>query len=574
MTVSPVARPYSDVELDQLWVGSRRVAAMAFEVFDDVAFYWFLMSVLITFLAPATCIAINGQLRTNRSRRCDWTADLQSCRSKNALLNKHKARDRMNNLFSVQSLLFWGGWLVFVYLLTQITAKQGLEMASFDPFKILEIEGDAEPSEVKKAFRKLSLKWHPDKNPGDKDAEQKFILISKAHEVLTDEKTRENYEKYGNPDGYHGTSVTIGLPSFLTAKENELGILVVYFVLLIVVIPLVVGLWWRKSQKYLEDGIMQGTAYRFWRQLQENTAAKYIPGILASALEYQELVPRKNFQAADLDRLYKAVQEHFVKNQGDTIPDILKVKTLLYAFLLHEKIPPSLHEDLNTILEHLQTLLQGLLNISLDQRFVTSTCHILEFSQLVTQAIWFHDPQAVARQVPHLTERQLRVLAKQKTAITTSAQLKELDDDKKAELLRDLPEAARADVETVIQNIADVDVQLKWDVEDEEGIYENDVINLTVRVERKHYPDDYTRLADQDEASDPILNKAERTEEEVDAELAKLDSDEAREARKEELLEEDRELWFAKQERRRELARSRARGGKGWFAAGAPPRVV
>lgn len=547
---------------------------MAFEVFDDVAFYWFLMSVLITFLAPATCIAVNGQLRTNRSRRCDWTADLQSCRSKNAQINKHKARDRMSNFFSVQSLLFWGGWLVFMYLLTQITAKQGLEMASFDPFKILEIEGDAEPSEIKKAFRRLSLQWHPDKNPGDKEAEQKFILIAKAHEVLTDEKTRDNYEKYGNPDGYHGTSVTIGLPSFLTAKENELGILVVYFVLLIVVIPLVVGLWWRKSSKYLEDGIMQGTAYRFWRQLQENTAAKYIPGILASALEYQELLPRKNFQAADLDRLFKAVQEHFVKNQGDTIPDILKVKTLLYAFLLHERIPPSLSDDLDLILEHLPTLLQGLLNISLDQRFVASTCNILDFSQLVTQAIWFHEPQAVVRQLPHLTDRQLRAFAKQKATVTQTAQLKELDDEKRDELFKELDDEKRRDIEVVVRNIADIDVQLKWEVEDEEGIHEGDVINLTVRVDRKHYPDDYTRLADQDEATDPILTKAEMSEEEVDEILAKIDDAEQREAKKEELLEQDRELWFAKQERRRELARSRARGGKGWFAAGAPPRVV
>ena len=49
--------------------------------------------------------------------------------------------------------------------------------------------------------------------------------------------------RYGNPDGYHGTSVTIGLPSWLTNKDNELAILVAYFVALIVVIPTVVGLW-------------------------------------------------------------------------------------------------------------------------------------------------------------------------------------------------------------------------------------------------------------------------------------------------------------------------------------------
>jgi len=546
---------------------------MAFEVFDDVAFYWFLVSVLITFLAPATCMAVNNRLNTNRAQRCDWTANLASCKEKNTTLNKKKQRDRMNNLVSVNAFLFWGGWIVFAYLLTQITAKQGLEMASFDPFKILEIEGDADPGEVKKAYRKLSLTYHPDKNPGNKEAEQKFILIAKAYEVLTDEKTRENYEKYGNPDGYHGTSVTIGLPSFLTAKENELGILVVYFVLLIVVIPLVVGLWWRKSSKYLEDGIMQNTAYRFWKQLQENTAPKYIPGILASAMEFQELVPRKNTQAADLDRLFKQVQDHFVKNQGDTIPDILKVKTLLYAYLLRVEIPASLREDLDIILEQLPTLLQGLLNISIDQRFVASTCNILEFSQYLTQAIWFNDSHAVLKQLPHLTDRQVRVLNKNKTAVNTIAQLKD-DDEKKADLVKDLSPEQAKDVQTVIDHVADVEVEVKWEVEDEEGIYEEDVVNLTVRVDRKHYPSDYTRKADEDEKNDPILNAKPMSDEDVEAELAKIDDEEEREARKEELLEQDRELWFAQQERRRELARARARGGQGWFASGAPPRVV
>eukprot|EP00304_Pavlova_gyrans_P004915 CAMPEP_0206042308 /NCGR_PEP_ID=MMETSP1466-20131121/6479_1 /ASSEMBLY_ACC=CAM_ASM_001126 /TAXON_ID=44452 /ORGANISM="Pavlova gyrans, Strain CCMP608" /LENGTH=640 /DNA_ID=CAMNT_0053417019 /DNA_START=54 /DNA_END=1973 /DNA_ORIENTATION=- len=547
---------------------------MAFEVFDDVAFYWFLMSVLITFLAPATCIMVNKRMNTKRAQRCDWTADLLSCKEKNAALGKKKQRDQVNSLFSVQAFLFWGGWLVFIYLLTQITAKQGLEMASFDPFKILEIEGDAEPADVKKAYRKLSLIFHPDKNPGNKEAEQKFILIAKAYEVLTDEKTRENYEKYGNPDGYHGTSVTIGLPSFLTAKENELGILVVYFVVLIVVIPLVVGLWWRKSSKYLEDGIMQQTAFRFWKQLQENTAPKYLPGILASALEFQELVPRKNSQAADLDRLFKEVQEHFVKNQGDQVPDILKVKTMLYAFMLRVPIPASLQEDMQIILEQVPVLLQGMLNISIDQRFVTCTCNILDFQQLLTQAIWFHDSSPVLRQLPHISDRQFRVLSKSKVVVNSVAQLKELESEKRADILRDLPPAEAEDANKVIDHIADVEVDVKWEVEDEEGMYENDVINLIVRVDRKHYPDDYTRIADEEEKNDPILNKPERTEEEIDEILSKVEDEEARAEKREELLEEDRELWFAKQERKREIARARVRGGAGWFSTGAPPRVV
>mmetsp|Transcript_44904 Transcript_44904/g.149979 ORF Transcript_44904/g.149979 Transcript_44904/m.149979 type:complete len:268 (-) Transcript_44904:198-1001(-) len=145
----------------------------------------------------------------------------------------------------------------------------------------------------RQAYRKMSLKFHPDKNQDDdpeknsclcpaKEAADLFIKIAKAYETLTDDATRDNYEKYGNPDGYHGTSVTIGLPSWLTDKDNELAILVAYFVALIVIIPTVVGLWWRNSSKFLEDGVMQNTAYRFYRQISEHTAAKFMPGILSS----------------------------------------------------------------------------------------------------------------------------------------------------------------------------------------------------------------------------------------------------------------------------------------------------
>ena len=161
--------------------------------------------------------------------------------------------------------------------------------------------------------------------------------------------------------------MTIGLPSWLTDKDNELAILVAYFVLLIVVIPVVVGLWWRNSSKFLEDGVMQNTAYRFYRQVQENTAAKYMPGILASAVEFCESVPCRSTQAADLSRLHSAVKSEFVKNQGDQNNDIMKVKTLLYAHLMREPIPASLQADLNLVLEHAHRLLNGLLNICMEQ---------------------------------------------------------------------------------------------------------------------------------------------------------------------------------------------------------------
>ena len=333
-------------------------------MFDDVAFYWFLLSCVVAFIVPMSYSFLSP---VNWGTDYNWTRQVSSCKEKVSRIDAERRKETIGKLLGLRGIGFTVGWVLLVALVAKLTTMQGEEMYSFNPYTILAIEEAASPAEIKKAYRRLSLIYHPDKNPGNATAEQIFIKISKANDVLTDPATRENYEKYGNPDGYHGTSVTIGLPSWLTNKDNELAILVAYFVVMIVIIPVVVGLWWRNSSKFLEDGVMQNTAYRFYRQVQENTAAKYMPGILASAVEFCESVPCRSTQAADLSRLHSAVKSEFVKNQGDQNNDIMKVKTLLYAHLMREPIPASLQADLNLVLEHAHRLLNGLLNICMEQ---------------------------------------------------------------------------------------------------------------------------------------------------------------------------------------------------------------
>ncbi|OQX86137.1 molecular chaperone DnaJ [candidate division KSB1 bacterium 4484_87] len=67
-----------------------------------------------------------------------------------------------------------------------------------DYYDVLGISRDANETEIKKAYRKLALQYHPDKNPGDKEAEEKFKEISEAYEVLKDPEKRRRYDMYGN----------------------------------------------------------------------------------------------------------------------------------------------------------------------------------------------------------------------------------------------------------------------------------------------------------------------------------------------------------------------------------------
>ena len=71
-------------------------------------------------------------------------------------------------------------------------------MAKRDYYEVLGVSKDASDDEIKKAFRKLAVKYHPDKNPGDKEAEEKFKEISEAHEVLSDKQKRARYDQFGH----------------------------------------------------------------------------------------------------------------------------------------------------------------------------------------------------------------------------------------------------------------------------------------------------------------------------------------------------------------------------------------
>ena len=70
-------------------------------------------------------------------------------------------------------------------------------MASKDFYGILGVKKNAADSEIKKAYRKLARKYHPDVNPGNKEAEEKFKSLSEAHEVLSDPEKRKIYDEFG-----------------------------------------------------------------------------------------------------------------------------------------------------------------------------------------------------------------------------------------------------------------------------------------------------------------------------------------------------------------------------------------
>ena len=77
-----------------------------------------------------------------------------------------------------------------------------------DYYEVLGVSKNADKNEIKKAYRKIALEFHPDKNPGDKEAEEKFKEAAEAYEVLSNDDKKAKYDRYGHSafDGATGFS--------------------------------------------------------------------------------------------------------------------------------------------------------------------------------------------------------------------------------------------------------------------------------------------------------------------------------------------------------------------------------
>ncbi len=88
-------------------------------------------------------------------------------------------------------------------------------MSKPDFYSVLGVSRNATPDEIKKAYRKLAMQFHPDKNPGDKQSEDKFKEASEAYEVLSDPQSRQTYDQFGQ------TKTSAANPSYYTGPNFE-----------------------------------------------------------------------------------------------------------------------------------------------------------------------------------------------------------------------------------------------------------------------------------------------------------------------------------------------------------------
>jgi translocation protein SEC63 len=367
------------------------------------------------------------------------------------------------------------------------------ELNSFDPFSILEIDSGSDNKAIKKAFRSLSLKYHPDKNPGNRAAEAKFMMVSKAYEALTDVTARENWEKFGNPDGKQSLEVSIGLPEFFLDTSNRNLVLVVYLIIMVGVIPFSVWSYYSDSSKFGEKDVMYDSYSWFHYTLNEHSLVKSIPEIIAGSAEFRKRnVPKTAQDKEDIGQLMAAVRSQMQKPKYNH-PVCVKGNVLMHSHLLRQSdsiTNPMLIDDLKHMLRLSSSLIDASISVCQHQDSLQTALNIIEFGQYVAQAMWVKDSSLL--QLPHFTAEEVKHCEKGKGSNSTNIlEYRQIPDEKKKGMAT-FSEEQKKDVQKYLKMFPDISVDTKVLVDDDEDdkVYEGDLCTVRVTVTRNNLAKD------------------------------------------------------------------------------------
>ena len=278
---------------------------------DDSSFYTFLAGILIVFIIYyfiSICKKIFYKIPFDENQyiNCNCSKWIKRIKEYNL---KIKRKNINSNLF-INILLF----LLLLYLFIACCQKvQKKEI--FDPYEILEVSQTDQISKIKKSYKKLSLKYHPDKNIGDKSAKEKFMQINKAYKILTNEKAKDNFYKYGNPDGPGILTFGLALPLFLFKGQVGFYILLILSVLLTIIFPIMFIKWTKKRKNYNSDGLLLKDLPLYYKFLNNNILITELPFIIGMSFEFNEM--NINYNEEDIKKFFKAFINYFPKNYKD-----------------------------------------------------------------------------------------------------------------------------------------------------------------------------------------------------------------------------------------------------------------
>ncbi|KAK9665386.1 hypothetical protein RND81_14G109200 [Saponaria officinalis] len=417
---------------------------------------------------------------------------------------------RISNFSTCSNLTLVLFWVIMGFLVYYIK-NMSSELQVFEPFSILGLQPGASDSEIKKAYRRLSVQYHPDKNP-DPEANKYFVeYIAKAYQALTDPVSRENYEKYGHPDGRQGFQMGIALPQFLLNVDGASGgIMLLSIVGVCILLPLAIAvIYLSRSSKYTGNYVMHHTLLTYYHLMKPSLAPSKVLDVFIKAAEYME-IPVRRVDDEPLHKLLllvrselnldtkniKQEQAKFLKQ----LPPLVKTQLLIQAHLTRETagLPPTLNGDLKRVLEVAPRLLEELMKMALIPRsaqghgWLRPAIGVIELSQCIVQAVPLSakkpvggSPDGIAPflQLPHFSEAVIKKIARKK--VRTFEELRDMTPEERAELLSQAAGFSAIeidDVEKVLEMMPSLSMEVKCETEGEDGIQEGDVVTLQAWV--------------------------------------------------------------------------------------------
>ena len=485
--------------------------------YDDSAFYTFAIGLLLVGIVILTVLIIRRLLYEKKyDQKTIKNCGCSACQGRLKAYYSKVRSQNINSTFFFYLLIV--GFLCYLTYLSYLQVdKNAGKLKGFNPFDILEIDPSSDERTIKKAYKKLALKYHPDKNPNNLQAKAKFILIAKAYDALTNEESKKNFEKYGNPDGPGPMRVSVALPSFVLEKKNHMPILIIFVLFILIILPSVFMFWYKTSSKYNDSGMMVNDTYIFYQYLNENILLKQMPFVMGLASEYRDL-PIRPDEADALFKMYKKNLDLMCKHPMEKIPPPnKKAICLLYSYLNNTPMNYSHYEsDLDFVLKPTGIFIENmykmciefaqLQNLGMDQKAgkiktfgYNCIKTIFEFSQNLHQkSSHVRNIFGAFTQIPYFTEEKIKILARNNRKIfnnkpTVFSDFLSLNkEERDAILQKEFDTEQMIDINNAIEALPKYEAKIDVFVEGFEDVLVNDLVTFKLTIERKNLEEGYT----------------------------------------------------------------------------------
>ncbi|XP_010449105.1 PREDICTED: dnaJ protein ERDJ2B [Camelina sativa] len=471
---------------------------------NSVLFPIFILTMMAIPLVPYTFVKLSRAFsKKQRSIHCQCLECDRSGKYKRSMSQRISSFTSCSNLTVV--LL----WIVMIFLIFY-TKNMSRESQLFEPFGILGLEPGASDSAIKKAYRRLSIQYHPDKNP-DPEANKYFVeSIAKAYQALTDPLSRENFEKYGHPDGRQGYTMGMALPEFILNMNGESGgVLLLCTVGLCILLPLVIAsiyLW--RSSKYTGSHVKLQTRQAYFESLKSSLTPRKVLEVFIKAAEYAEIPVRKT-DDEPLQKLFTSVKTELnldpKKMKQDEAkfwkqnPATVKTELLIQKQLTREStvLSLTLQNDFRRVLEFAPRLLEDLMKMAVIPRneqgrgWLSPALGVMELSQCIVQAVPLSARKSSSEgiapflQLPHVNDSIAKSIALQ---VKSFQEFQELSLEERSKLFREvggLSETDVQDIEKVLEMIPSLKINVICKTEGEEGIQEGDIMTVQAWITLK-----------------------------------------------------------------------------------------